>query len=332
VNEREPELRHGSRRHFLVVAGAGLAACAGRPAARNADAASQPGNARALKVLTCNIRLPMAEDDAAGNGWMARRELCAETIAAQQGDLVGLQECRAQQLEFLLEKMPGMQAVGLPHPDLGWSRVNAILYSRKRFEPLYSGGFWLSETPHVEGSKSWDSARARFVNWVQLRDLATQGELRFWNTHFDHLGDVAREQAAAMVIAASQALPKSLPQLFVGDLNSGMKRPGIKALQAAGWLDTFAAIHGPKDPGFTAHTFLGPKRYDGAKRGAKIDWIFCREGTTTLDAEIIRDGRDGRYPSDHYFVSATVVLPAAHKGDGLRRRTRAAAQRVGSAK
>jgi hypothetical protein len=26
----------------------------------------------------------------------------------------------------------------------------------------------------------------------------------------------------------------------------------------------------------------------------------------TLAAEIIRDGKNGRYPSDHYFLSATV--------------------------
>jgi hypothetical protein len=29
----------------------------------------------------------------------------------------------------------------------------------------------------------------------------------------------------------------------------------------------------------------------------------------THAAEIIRDGRDGRYPSDHYFISATIALP-----------------------
>jgi endonuclease/exonuclease/phosphatase family metal-dependent hydrolase len=40
----------------------------------------------------------------------------------------------------------------------------------------------------------------------------------------------------------------------------------------------------------------------------KIDWIFARGATRVVGAAIIRDSRDGRFPSDHYFVSADVEL------------------------
>jgi endonuclease/exonuclease/phosphatase family metal-dependent hydrolase len=302
------EFRTRSRRDFLSIAGAGLTASLYQSVAVAADSPATPADQGTIKILTCNIRLPLPEDEATGNGWNARRELCAEVIAAQKPDLVCMQECREVQLAYLLEKLAGWRAVGLTHPDLGFSRVNPILFS-PRFELVSAGGFWLSETPHIEGSKSWDSARGRFVNWAQLVDQQTKTQFRLWNTHFDHIGQVARERAASMIIEASRALPESLPQLLAGDFNSGATHPGIKAIKDAGWIDTYGAVHGPEDPGFTAHRFLGPAFAKEAKSSRKIDWIFCRPGTKTLAADIIRDSRNGRFPSDHYFVSATLLLP-----------------------
>jgi endonuclease/exonuclease/phosphatase family metal-dependent hydrolase len=294
-----------SRREFLAAAGASVVSGALAHAAETSPAPVDPA---AIKVLTCNIRLPLAEDDAAGNGWSARRSMCADIMIAQKPDLIGLQEAREEQIDYLLERMPGWHAVGLGHPDLGWSRVNAILFSDERFALKNSGGFWLSETPHVEGSSSWDSARPRFINWAHLAEKQTGGELRVWNTHLDHIGQVARERAAELIVAATKSIPDSLPQILMGDFNAGAKHPAIKTIKSAGWQDTYAAIHGPDDPGFTAHGFLGPARREKG-HGRKIDWIFTRPGAKTLAAEIIRDGRKGRFPSDHYFVSATVVLP-----------------------
>jgi endonuclease/exonuclease/phosphatase family metal-dependent hydrolase len=298
-----------SRRGFLVAAGTGLAAGACGLRRVVADTTETKPNSGTLKILTCNIRLPLPEDEATGNGWNARREFCAEVIAKQKADLICLQECREVQLAYLLSKMPGWQAFGLRHPDIGFDRVNPILFPQSRFELTTSGGFWLSETPHIEGSKSWDSARGRFCNWVQLADRAASGELRLWNTHLDHIGQVARERAATLIVDAARALPTSLPQLLAGDFNAGAEHPAIKAVKAVGWIDTYAAVHGEADPGFTAHRFLGPAFAKQANRSRKIDWIFCRTGAKTLAAEIIRDQRGGRFPSDHYFVSATVVLP-----------------------
>jgi endonuclease/exonuclease/phosphatase family metal-dependent hydrolase len=273
-----------------------------------ADPLDTQADGAAIKILTCNIRLPLPEDEATGNGWNARREFCAEVIAKRNANLICLQECREVQLAYLLGTLPGWQAVGLRHPDIGFDRVNPILFPQSRFELTTSGGFWLSETPHIEGSKSWDSARGRFVNWAQLADRSVGGEIRLWNTHLDHLGDVARERQASLIVEASRALPPSLPQLLAGDFNAGADHPAIKAVKAAGWVDTYAAIHGEADPGFTAHRFLGPDFAKQTKRSQKIDWIFCPRGAQTLGAEIIRDQRAGRFPSDHYFVSATVQL------------------------
>jgi len=148
------------------------------------------------------------------------------------------------------------------------------------------------------------------VNWVRLRDQDGT-EFRAWNGHLDHIGQLAREQQARLIVEAARALPGDLPQLFTADCNADAANPAVAILKSAGWLDTYAAIHGSKDPGFTFHAFFGPRYPEerpGRKNAGKIDWIFCRGPVEPLAAEIIREGRDGRYPSDHYFVSAEVKL------------------------
>jgi len=38
------------------------------------------------------------------------------------------------------------------------------MYKTERFELVDSGHYWLSETPEVAGSKSWDSSLPRMVS------------------------------------------------------------------------------------------------------------------------------------------------------------------------
>lgn len=278
--------------------------------AASAARADAPSNAH--KILSCNIRVPLAEDDAAGNGWDARKELCGDVIARRKGSVICLQECRGRQLADLKKRLPEFDAYGISSPGPEFSPVNAILYDRTRYELISASGLWLSKTPHIAGSVSWDSARPRLANWVQLRDRATGQEMRVWNTHFDHIGQEAREQQARVLLEAIASLePTRVTQIIVGDLNATAANPAVRAIREAGFVDTYAAIHGSADPGFTAHGFLGVNRpvRKGKKKPGKIDWIFTRSDVKTLGSEIIRDNRDGRYPSDHYFVTAEIELP-----------------------
>jgi len=299
------------RRHFLKHLG--LAASLpwlGRAAWAAADAPPESDPA-SHKILTCNVRVDAAADGRAGNGWADRKELCAEVMRAQKADLICLQECQHVHFKHLKARLPQFDTFALSNPDARAYPLNAILYSRARYELVSAGGFWLSEQPHVAGSKSWDSAESRFVNWLHLRERSSGKEFRLWNTHLDHIGQVAREKAAELIVQASAAFPAAFPQLLTGDLNADATNPAIKLLAAGGWTDTYAAVHGAEDPGTTFHGFLGPKYAAGDSKGKlkrKIDFIWCRGAVKPLAAEIIRDSRNGHYPSDHYFVSAVVAL------------------------
>ena len=300
-----------TRRHFIERLGLAAALpCLGRVALAATDAPAKP-SATTHKILTCNVRVDMAADGKTGNGWADRKEFCADVMRAQKPDLICLQECQHAHLKDLKSRLPEFNSFGLANPWAVFQPVNTIFYCHARYGMVSAGGFWLSETPHVAASKSWDAAHSRLVNWVHLREHSSQKEFRVWNTHLDHLGQVAREKQAEMIMQASAVFPKALPQLLTGDFNADAANPAVKLVQAAGWTDTYAAAHGPEDPGFTFHGFLGSKwgeQIPKEQHHGKIDWIWCRGGVKVLGAEVIRDARNGHYPSDHYFLSATVAL------------------------
>jgi len=288
------------RRTFLK----GLGAAATLPwLARGAQSESAAFAAPAShKILSCNIRVDVPTDSDAGDGWEQRKELCAEVIHSQKAHLIGLQEVQEVHFKDLKARMPEYNTYALANPDAVFHPANAILFLRSRYELISCGGFWLSELPHVAGSKSWDSARSRFANWVELKDRISGKQFRLWNAHLDHIGQQAREKGAAMIVQASDALPDVLPQIWTMDANASEDNNAIKSVKTSGWIDTYAAVHGAEDPGFTFHAFKGPQR----GRGKKIDWIFCKGPIKPIAAAIIRDGRNNHYPSDHYFVSAEV--------------------------
>lgn len=298
------------RRSFLQHLG--LAASLpwmGRTALAAAESAALPASV-SHKVLTCNVRGDLAADAQTGDGWADRKELCSDVMRAQRADLICLQECQRSNLQHLKLRLPEFDTFALSNPGPTAHPVNTIFFSRDRYELLSAGGFWLSEKPHLAGSKSWDTSYSRLVNWVHLKERRSEKELRVWNTHLDHLGRVARQKQAEMIMQAAAVFPPTLPQLLAGDFNCDATNPAVKLVQAAGWTDTYTAAHGPEDPGFTYHGFRGPRfgeQMPKAMRLRKIDYIWCRGPVKTLAAEVLRDSRNGHYPSDHYFLSAVVA-------------------------
>ena len=77
------------------------------------------------------------------------------------------------------------------------------------------------------------------------------------------------------------------------------------ATQPPPWMMTttgrFRAPVGEKTSYFNGFT-------PGQTKGDKIDFVFVEPGVEVLDASIVRTCRDGRYPSDHFPVTARIRL------------------------
>ena len=71
--------------------------------------------------------------------------------------------------------------------------------------------------------------------------------------------------------------------------------------QRGDFVDAWKALDLPE-----RGTFHG---FDGTATSARIDWVLARGDATPTAAKAVTTSFDGRYPSDHFPVTATYVLP-----------------------
>ncbi|MEJ7692279.1 endonuclease/exonuclease/phosphatase family protein [Daejeonella sp.] len=302
-----PEKLNLSRRTF--VKGLGLAASTPWLAQSvYAGGITSPAGASNHKVVTANIRVALAEDDAKGLGWNDRKDFCIKVLKAQKADIIGLQEVLKVQAEDLKKAFPDFMLLGFDGPEMdahqtGYHGIakNPIMFRKSRYELNGAGTYWLSNEPNIGGSMAWETARARHANYLRLKDRKTGVEFRVVNTHLDHITQAAREKQIEAILKECAQYPEDFIQILTGDFNAGVANAVGAMLKKDGWQDSYAAVHGDKDPGFTGHGFEGEAF---ARSNRKIDFIFSKGNVKALASKIIKDSLKGKYPSDHYFVSA----------------------------
>ena len=256
-----------------------------------------------LKVMSFNIRYGSARDG--NNRWDLRKELVGDTIQTFSPDLLGLQETMPFQAEYLKQHLEAYNYVGWTRDKDPNGEQCGIMFRAKRFELVKSGQFWLSETPETNASKSWDSSLPRVATWVVLKDKMNDGKsFLFINTHFDHRGKQARLESAKLIKSWLAENYKEKPIVVTGDFNTGIStKPYSKLVneQPPGLVDSFASFGwDTKNTG----TFNG---FRGTTSGARIDWILTSKHLKIKDAAIDQTNEKGRYPSDHFPVTATIV-------------------------
>jgi endonuclease/exonuclease/phosphatase family metal-dependent hydrolase len=253
-------------------------------------------------VMTFNIRYGEAKERNPADNWPNRKALVFGVVETHGRDFIGMQEALEFQIEQIHAAVPGWS-------DFGSSRQGdpgcPIFYRTDSWsiDEEDRGTFWLSSTPDVPGSRSWDSSRPRIAIWALFTHKATGRPLYVFNTHFDHRGQRARENSARLLGArvAARARP-DVPAIVMGDLNAGEDTPVIETLNAS-LVHTYRAVHPDAAEVGTSSGF------NGRTGSAMIDHIYVTPGTRVLEAAILHDNTDGRYPSDHYPVSAVIRLP-----------------------
>jgi endonuclease/exonuclease/phosphatase family metal-dependent hydrolase len=259
-----------------------------------------------LKVMSFNIRYGTANDG--DNHWTNRRAQLHELVRFEDADLIGLQEALDSQIREIAAAVPVYGVIGVGRDDARLrGEFSAILYRKDRFHVAESGTFWFSDTPAVPGSKTWGNNITRICSWARLIDRDGRAFYHF-NVHLDHESQPSRERSTALLAqrVAARAYPNE-PAIITGDFNVGEANPALTALSAPGpggaplFVDTYR-VRFPQEK--EVGTFNGFKM--GATTGEKIDYVFVQPGTDVLSAAIVRSSRDGRYPSDHFPVTATV--------------------------
>lgn len=259
-----------------------------------------------LRVMSFNIRYGMAQDG--DNHWDKRKQNLVTTITDFDPDLLGTQETLQFQADYIGEHLSGYTYFGrsrmkTPNEHCG------IFYKSERFTWLAGGHFWLSETPEIPESKSWDSSLPRMVSWVLLSDNLQEAAppILFVNTHFDHRGQEARQRSSELIrqrIDDLQAMADKPQVIVTGDFNTGADSPPYQALLQDNnqLVDTYRVAH--PEPTQDEGTFGG---FGGETGGARIDWLLVSPTLKVLSADIERRNFDGRDPSDHFPITAVLT-------------------------
>jgi endonuclease/exonuclease/phosphatase family metal-dependent hydrolase len=262
--------------------------------------------------MSFNIRYGSAEDGA--DAWPLRRAIAFDVLRGFDGDVVGVQEALRFQLDEIAAALPAFGEIGVGRDDgKAAGEYSAILYRRGRFEVLEEGTFWFSDAPATPGSMSWGNRITRICTWARLRDRTGGAVFYVYNLHLDHESQPSRERSAILLAERIRGRSSPDPVIVMGDFNSGEANPAYRHLTGSETLpaaaapapplaDTYRARH-PRDT--LVGTFHG---FRGTATGDKIDHILASPEWLTLDASIVRTSRAGRFPSDHFPVTAVVRL------------------------
>ena len=260
--------------------------------------------------MTFNIRNGKAPDGE--NGWERRTDFVCDVVREANPDVLGLQEAFRFQLDDMDLLLPEYAELGTGRDGGTAGEYAAILYLKERFSVDKSGTFWLSETPDVP-SAGWGAKYKRVCTWARLMKKGSGECFYIYNTHMDHQVRDAQLNGTKLLMKRISERAHDDPVILMGDFNIdegdellGSVQGGASSSEPSPvpLVDTFRAVY-PDDREVATYHGFGDKASE-----RRIDYIFISPDIVILDAGILRMRRQGRYPSDHYPVTATLSLPS----------------------
>lgn len=293
--------------------------------------ASQLLSAQML-VGTYNIRLKVASDSLKGEVWNKRCQVMCDQVNFMAPAIFGAQEVLHVQLLDMLDRLDGYDYIGVGRDDgVTGGEYSAIFYKTSELRLLDYGNFWLNETPD-RPALGWDAACIRICTWGKFaRQTATNDEaFYYFNLHMDHVGVVARREAAKLIVSKIREIAKGAPVIVTGDFNVDQKDEIYSIFTQSGLLkDSFEAarLRFAENGTFNSfdidlysdsridHVFVSPEtQVEAYAILTNSYWVPNVESNTTVKGNDAPQQIDfshyiRRQPSDHYPVFVRLTLP-----------------------
>lgn len=257
-----------------------------------------------VNYATINMRYDNPDDSL--NNWKYRKDRMAKFITDQNIGIFGTQELLNNQVEDLKSLLPDYAMVGVGRDD-GKTKGEyaAIFFLKDRFEALDSGTFWLSEHPDSVGKMGWDAVCTRIATWAKLRDKSNDKIFMAVNTHFDHVGVVARRESALLIIRKIKEIVGDRPAIVTGDFNVNDQSEAYKTITTNEFVlkDAYKIADKVEGVNYTWHDF--GKLPDNERE--KIDFIFVTPGIKVTNTYIPKEDTEALL-SDHNPHVATLVF------------------------
>lgn len=263
--------------------------------------------AQQLNVMSFNIRYNTARDSM--DAWPYRKDHVASQILFHDAHIIGVQEALHEQMTDLQQRLTRYRYEGVGRDDgKQKGEYSAIFYDTTRLQALQSNTFWLSETPGTAGSKGWDAQITRIVTWIKFRDRKTKKVFFAFNTHFDHIGKIARKESARLLLQKVQEIAGSTPAVVTGDFNA---MPSDEPIQVI--LDSSNPLRLTDSKSISKTPHYGPVgTFNAFGKGDRddqpIDFIFLKGKWSVLKHATLSQAWKGHYASDHFAVLATLSL------------------------
>lgn len=302
-------------------------------------------SAQEMLVGTYNIRYKNKNDSINGNVWAKRCQVICDQVNFMNPVIFGAQEVLHSQLQDLLEGLDGYEYIGIGRDDgKQGGEYEPVFFKKDQVRLLDEGHFWLSETPEKPGL-GWDAACIRICSWGKFamkpchheshrRGLFGRGSkpkevvFYFFNLHMDHVGVVARREAAKLVVSRIREIADGYPAFITGDFNVDQDNEIYTIFTNSGLLkDSYEAarIRFAENGTFNAfkteyyttsridHVFVSPSTQVEAYGVFTNSYWTPDEIDETLKSsdapqEITFDNYVRRNPSDHYPVFVKVKI------------------------
>lgn len=255
-----------------------------------------------LGVMTFNIRTSAGRDG--DDSWPFRKELVAETIRRSSPDVLGLQEVLSEQTDFLERALPEYRWLGVDrglNGGNGLSEATPIFYRRGVLAPIESGTFWLGDPPRPGAQRR--RGGSRIVTWARFHHLESGRQVYVFNTHLTLREGRTQRESVERINERIAALPPGSAVVLMGDFNAVAGSSATWELAISrGLRDAWRVAHERSGPAVTSNGFNAPPQdWEG-----RIDWILVGGPIEVPSVSTIVHSANGRYPSDHYPVLATL--------------------------
>lgn len=253
-----------------------------------------------FRVMTYNIRYDEPRDGP--DQWELRKEDVVELLKQQKPAILGIQEGLHHQVTFIASAFSGQMVYTGAGRDDGHQKGEycALFIDTTVFTIQENYTFWLSETPE-KPSVGWDAALPRIATCVKVHHKESNRNIWVCNTHFDHMGKLARFRSAALISEKVRSWAgNSAPVIIMGDLNCEPHEEPWKELSEHfkdARISSETMVSGPTG------TFQAFGKEEARRR---IDYIFVKNLRVLTQEHLDEKRPEGRFPSDHFPVTAEI--------------------------
>lgn len=219
-------------------------------------------------------------------------------------DVFGLQEADYAWMQRIIAGMSEYSYVGRGREKKETNgEYSPVFYKTDKYDLVDSGTFWFSNTPD-KASIAWGTAFKRICTWAVLSDKETGFTFGVFNSHWDHISHISRNNSANLLLKKIEEYAPDMPVIITGDFNCKTNTVAYQTLVENGFSDSMYVAPETMDIG----TYHGYTK-NSTEGELPIDHIMFKDAFGYANTyRTITDKYNDIYPSDHFPIVGELTL------------------------